>query len=54
VLYDLPFGKSHRYLNQDVAGGILGNWELSSIVTVSTGFPLNIAAGADRSNTGHG
>ena len=54
MLYDLPFGKSHKYLNHGVAGGILGNWGLSSIVTVSTGFPLNIAAGADRSNTGHG
>ena len=37
VLYDLPFGKSHKYLNHGVTGGILGNWELSSIVTVSGG-----------------
>jgi len=54
VLYDLPFGKGRKYVNRGVAGGILGNWEVSSIWTVSTGFPLNIAAGADRSNTGHG
>ena len=54
VLYELPVGKGHRYLNHGLAGSIIGGWEVSSIWTVSTGFPLNIAAGPDRSNTGHG
>jgi hypothetical protein len=54
VLYDLPAGKGRKYFNHGLAGGIIGGWELSSIWTVSSGFPLNIAAGADRSNTGHG
>ena len=34
------------------AAAVLGGWELSSIFTLSTGFPLTVVAGADRSLTG--
>jgi hypothetical protein len=54
VLYALPVGKGRKYLSHGVAGSIIGGWELSSIWTVSTGFPLNVGSGKDQSNTGHG
>jgi len=54
ALYRLPIGKGHQYLNHGIVSGIIGGWEVSSIWTVSTGFPLNVASGKDQSNTGHG
>ncbi len=54
MLYEAPFGKGKKFLNR---GGLLnavaGGWQLGSIVTFQTGFPLNIVAGRDQSNTGH-
>jgi len=54
VLYDLPVGRGKKYLTHGLAASLIGGWELSSIVTVSSGFPLNVSAGKDQSNTGHG
>jgi hypothetical protein len=54
ILYALPVGKRRKYLTHGVASSLIGGWELSTIWTVSTGFPLNISAGKDQSNTGHG
>ncbi len=56
VLYELPFGKGKRYLNQAVASAVLGGWELSSIVTISSGFPRTVSTGGalDRANIGRG
>ena len=33
---------------------ILGGWQIGPIWSVTSGFPLNIMTGKDRSNTGHG
>src|SRR5438105_13879226 len=41
VLYELPVGKSLH----GVAGSLLGGWQVGSIWTVSTGFPLGIGSG---------
>ncbi len=54
VLYDVPFGKGRQFLNHGIASTLIGGWELSSIFTVSSGFPLNVYAGSDRANTGAG
>jgi hypothetical protein len=54
ALYDLPFGKERPFLSRGLASRIIAGWELSSIVTLSTGFPENISSGADRSNTAVG
>jgi hypothetical protein len=55
VLYDLPFGKG-RAMNIDnaVLNAVAGGWQIGSIVTVSTGFPLTVTSGRDQSNTGAG
>jgi len=52
VIYDIPFGKGRRYMDRGgVANAVLGGWQLGSIVTVSTGFPLTVQDG-NVSNVG--
>ena len=50
ALYDLPFGKGRKFLNHGgILNAIAGGWEISSIVTASSGFPNGIATGTSRS-----
>jgi hypothetical protein len=50
VLYQIPVGKGQAFLNRGgLVNGILGGWELSSIVTAATGFPNTITTGVNRS-----
>ena len=39
----------NRFLN-----AIVGGWQIHSIVTYQTGFPITIATGSDQSNSGSG
>ncbi len=53
-IYELPFGEGKPFLN----GGHwwqnqLGGWRFSGLMTVDSGFPLNVSA-TDTSNTGGG
>jgi hypothetical protein len=41
-VWDLPFGQGRRFASGGVGGAILGNWQLSGIVTVSTGRPFTV------------
>ena len=54
-MYELPFGTGRKYLSQ---GGVLdviaGGWQLGGMLRASTGFPLTVTSGVDRSNTAHG
>jgi hypothetical protein len=54
-LYEIPVGAGRKYLSQ---GGVLdviaGGWQLGGMLRVSSGFPLSISTGIDRSNTAHG
>jgi hypothetical protein len=54
VLYDLPVGRGRRFLNRGgAADAIVGGWELGSIFTLQTGFPMTVTdGGKDQSNTG--
>jgi len=54
VLYELPFGDGKPFLKSGVGGAILGGWQLSTIITKSSGFPRTVFTGTDRSNTGGG
>ena len=40
---------SNKFLN-----AIVGDWQIGNIFTLSTGFPLTVVTGSDRSNTGAG
>jgi hypothetical protein len=37
-----------------IGGAILGGWQISTIITKSSGFPRTAYVGTDRSNTGGG
>jgi hypothetical protein len=50
ALYELPAGKGKRFLNHGVASTILGGWQLNSIVTISSGFPVTLLDGTNRAN----
>ena len=54
-IYELPIGAGRKYLSQ---GGVLdilaGGWQLGGMLRASSGFPLTVTSGVDRSNTAHG
>ncbi len=52
AVYDLPFGHSRKYGKDmnSVANAIVGNWQLSGILSLHGGFPLTISAN-DNSGT---
>ena len=54
VLYELPFGAGKPYLTDGFGGALLGGWQISAIISLSSGFPRNVTVGTDRSNTGGG
>jgi len=48
-LYDLPFGAGQRWLNQEGAlYHLLGNWQISGILTLQTGRPFTVNLSAPR------
>ncbi len=56
VLYDIPIGKGLRVdVPNRLLDAIVGGWQLGSILTYQSGFPLTISANArDTSNIGAG
>ncbi len=46
-LYDLPFGRGRPYLPDmgSVGQALLGNWQISGITRLRTGFPLGLTTG---------
>jgi Carboxypeptidase regulatory-like domain len=55
ILYDLPVGKGRKMeISNRALNAVAGGWQVGSIVTLSTGFPLTVVSGSDRSNTGAG
>jgi hypothetical protein len=48
-LYDLPFGAGQRWLNQEsVLYHLLGNWQISGILTLQSGRPFTVNLTAPR------
>jgi hypothetical protein len=53
--YDLPVGQGKTYLSaKGVAGSILGNWQVNTIVSMQSGFPFFVSASGDACNCGAG
>ena len=51
-LYDLPVGKGKAVdLRNALVNGVAGGWQLGSIVTWRSGFPINATDGINRANT---
>jgi hypothetical protein len=53
AIYDLPFGRG-KMLGKNASGlvnGVIGNWEVSPIISFRTGWPLPVYGAADNSGT---
>jgi hypothetical protein len=44
-IYELPFGKGKRWANGGLPAAVLGGWQLSGILTLMGGLPLQITGG---------
>jgi len=54
ALWEIPMGKGRAMdIQNPFANAVLGGWQVGSILTVQTGYPLTIYQGGDPSNTGH-
>ena len=52
LLWAPPFGKGKSFLANRASKAILGDWQLGSIVTVSSGLPFTVTSGVDQANIG--
>ena len=50
-VYALPFGKGKRWLSGGPAQWVLGNWQLSGILTLMSGMPVTVTASGSSLNT---
>jgi hypothetical protein len=41
-MVELPFGEGKRWANSGIANVLLGNWTISSIISIESGFPVAI------------
>ena len=46
LIYELPFGKGKPLLKSGVGSMFLGGWQVSTVLTMMTGLPLNITGGS--------
>lgn len=55
-IYVLPFGRGHAWLNHANAftDGVLGGWQLQTIIDLRSGIPYTPLVSGDRANTGVG
>ena len=54
VVFQLPFGRTQKYLRYGLASKMLGGWELSGIVSAQSGFPFTINIKGDTAGVGAG
>jgi hypothetical protein len=54
VIYDLPFGKGRRFGSSwnAATNAILGNWQITTIEKITSGFPIFVVDGNNQSGTG--
>jgi Carboxypeptidase regulatory-like domain len=50
-VYAFPFGKGKRWLSGGPAQWVLGNWQLSGILTLMSGMPVTVTASGSSLNT---
>ena len=53
-VYQLPIGRGKAFLGNanGLVQAVAGNWSLGTIITLNSGAPFNVLAGADVANTG--
>jgi len=53
ALWDVPVGKGKKAnIENPFLDAVAGGWQLGSILTLQTGFPVTVTNGQDASNTG--
>jgi len=53
ALWDIPVGKGRAAnIDHPVLDAVAGGWQLGSILTLQSGFPVTVTNGQDASNTG--
>jgi hypothetical protein len=52
TVWELPFGRNKRWLNDGGASWILGNWQLNWMVLARSGQPFTPSVGGDPANIG--
>jgi hypothetical protein len=53
ALYELPVGRGRGFDIQNGAlNTVFGGWQVASIITIQSGYPINISQSGDPSNTG--
>ena len=50
-IYELPFGRGKRWLNQGFISNALGGWKMAGIVSVISGQPFTVTANGGAINT---
>jgi len=53
ILYELPFGAGKPYMQDGFGAAILGGWQVTNILSLSSGFPRNPQTGVDVAGLGH-
>jgi hypothetical protein len=53
-VYELPFGRGKRMLNDGLASLVLGGWQINGITSVSSGSPFTLSQATDGANTDAG
>ncbi|MCC7125371.1 MAG: TonB-dependent receptor [Acidobacteria bacterium] len=51
LVYRVPVGAGRTYLTSGVLGAILGNWDVSGILTLQSGHPFTVSRGVPQSGT---
>ncbi len=51
VVYDVPLGRNHSFLNHGIGDAVLGGWQASSIFIAQSGVPLTVIM-ASSTNSG--
>jgi len=49
-IIELPFGEGKKWLTSGVGAAILGDWTISSIISIESGFPISIASSTNNTN----
>lgn len=49
-IFELPFGQGKKWANKGVRAAIFGDWTISSIISIESGFPIAIASSTNNTN----
>jgi hypothetical protein len=49
-IFELPFGEGKRWAQNGVAAAILGDWTVSSIIAIESGFPISVSNNSNNNS----